>query len=211
MWYPPPRPLEALEEARPLTDLLYPAFEFATERASAIVVAEQLPPDQHGHSTLVRWAVKGQLEKAGHEVEEFLQEELNLIGLSVSFRGNRYRIRKADPFGLLPPPGPSRRLQQFYAQQLRLPFTDDEAAALGEPEPSSHNYVILWHMQAGVLKQLSLVYPKSSREWAAEWEWHVPIPYPTDLTGWTPTPTPPRPSAPDLGLRLKRDKSARAG
>jgi hypothetical protein len=207
----PPGANEALVEANALTGLLYPAFEYATERASAVAIAECLPPDPHGHSTLVRWYVKQRLEQAGHEVE-FEREDLALLGLMVAFNGNRYRIRKADQHGFLPPPGQSRRMQQYYAQQLRLPllFHSD---SLVEPEPEGHNYFILWHEHAGLLSELSLVFPKSSREWTAEWEWHVSIPYAGGLRGSsTPTPsTPTAPSTPNLGLRLKRDKSARAG
>ncbi len=207
----PPGPNEALLEASALTGLLYPAFEYATERASAVALAECLPSDPHGHSTLVRWYVKHRLEQAGHEVE-FEREDLALLGLMVAFKGNRYRIRKADQHGLLPPPGQSRRMQEYYAQQLRLPLLFASDAQV-ESEPEGHNYFVLWHERTGVLKELSLVLPKSSRQWAADWEWHVSIPYPGGLRGSsTPTPLSATPqSTPNLGLRLKRDQSSQAG
>src|SRR5689334_7392477 len=126
MRFQPPGPNEALDEASALTGLLYPAFENATEQVAAMIIEKGLPPDPHGHSMLVRWFVKKHLEQAGHAVEdeqeqvgqavEYQRQELNLLGLMVAFNGNCYRIRKADQHGFLPPPGPSRRMQRYYAQ-----------------------------------------------------------------------------------------------
>ena len=75
----PPGPAQALEDSAPLSGLLYPAFEYATEKASSYIEVEQLRPDPNAYAMLVRWHVARQLKLAGQEVE-FDCDEMALLG-----------------------------------------------------------------------------------------------------------------------------------
>lgn len=196
----PPTPAQALQESAPLCGLLYPAFEYATEKALSYIESEHLRADPFAFALLVRWHVARRLALAGHEVV-FDCDEMAMIGLSLTFAGNNYRIRKADSQGQLPPPGHSQPTQEFYAQQLSM-FTHGDGLA----NRSSWNFVILWHVTGSVFKELSLVFPRSSTAWAANWDWHTRIPYPMADIGsaglMTDSSALGAPS-PDLGLKLK--------
>jgi hypothetical protein len=173
----------ALAELAPLTDRLYEALEGATAISrSYFEDTIGAPVDRPLFPNLVRYHVKRLLGAKGHEVRDELEyEQQSLPNNGLALRCARYGIRilKAHD-GDLPPPGPSKSKQAFYAQQLELPLVPEEYA---HAEPIRLNLIILWDVEWNFsLSRLTLVCPRSGDVTHASVQtyWSVPIPHPGD-------------------------------
>lgn len=175
---------EALKALAPILPLIYPGLEAgALEVREFFGEREQSIDDAALAAHLLRWRAKHYIDKAGPDLDiEFEREPLANSGLSVFHNGYHIRIRKAvegydddgEPVALAPIPGPSAKLQEFYAQQLSLPGMDDQ------PE-TTLNLLLLWSVTSDYrLAGLTLACPKAggiTRE-SVRMYWQVPVPHP---------------------------------
>lgn len=179
-----PAPEEALKHLAPVLPLIYSGLEAgALEVRGFFGERNQSIDDAALAAHLLRWRTKHHIDdsKSGLSVE-LERENLANSGLSVFFDGYHVRVRKAvdgqdedgDPITLAPIPGPSVKLQEFYAQQMSLPGIDDA------PQ-TTLNLLLLWQVTSDYrLAGLTLVCPRSgglNRE-SVRVHWQVPVPHP---------------------------------
>lgn len=166
-----PDPDAVLADLRPLTDLLWPALEEANRKA--LVFFDEASAGEARrwcagtHAGLTRYHLIPLLDSAGVAALEesgdpALFERIGLANNGICLLRGRYviRVRKADD-GRLPPPG-SAAQEDFYAQQMSLPFN-----LLGMEEPHDPaNFVVLWGVGSvdHALNDLVLVCPSATKE-----------------------------------------------
>lgn len=197
-----PPPEQVLQKIEPVTTALYEMFPTAAQQALPYFRARGLELNGALIVCMLRYEVKQQLLKAEFQVEDddpdgaepadLLVEHLANNGLACTFNGVSIKVLKSDD-GRLPVPGPSRRRQSFYAQQLG--FIGEGFGPSGNSEPERQqtstclNVVILWHFDPSyTVLGLRLAAPKAgslSRASVAEY-WNVAIEHPAIVRGSTP-------------------------
>jgi hypothetical protein len=165
-----PDPDEVLDDLRPLTDELWPALESANTKAlaffDATTAGEPRRWDAGTHAQITRYHAIPLLDSAGIKAQEEAGdppfERIGLANNGICLVRGRYviRVRKADD-GRLPPPG-SIAQEEFYAQQMSLPFN-----LIGiDPPDDPANFVILWGISAidHAMNDLVLACPSAGKE-----------------------------------------------
>jgi len=159
----PPQPEEILKKYTPTLKLLVAALLEGAKHARAYAdwmdesVDRTLSP-AHVRKGAKRFLAKQEKDSVSvnDEEVEFEAEYLPNLGLSVSVDRIKFRILKSDN-GSLPVPGPSKKRQQFYAQQGSL-FPIDKAGA--SKDLPRANLVLHWVPNDEYnLTRVSLAYP----------------------------------------------------
>jgi hypothetical protein len=165
-----PDPDEVLGEIRPLTDELWPALESANASAIAFFdrerAGEERRWDANVHASLTRYFAIQLLDRAGVDAQaesgDLTFERIGLANNGICLMRGRHviRVRKADD-GRLPAPG-SLAQEEFYAQQMSLPFN---IIGIESPDDPA-NFVILWGISAvdHAMNDLVLACPSATKE-----------------------------------------------
>jgi hypothetical protein len=173
-----PQPEEILDRYTPTLKTLVAALLEGTKHARAYADWQDEPIDRTLSPAHVRKEAKRFLNrpdgsiKATDEEVEFEPEYLPNLGLSVAVERIRFRVLRSDN-GSLPAPGPSKKRQQFYAQQGSL-FPEDKTEAANKDLPRA-NLVLHWNTDDEYnLTRVSLAYPIGGRlknsSVKAEWD-----------------------------------------
>jgi len=141
----PPKPQDILQKHKPLLRLLVEALRKGTRHAQHYSDWQDEDLDRTLAPALVRKGAKRHLLAQGTSVAdeevEYEPEYLPNLGLAIAADGILIRILKSDD-GMLPPPGPSKKRQSFYKQQLPLfPELDDNTTTSA---PATVNLVLHW-------------------------------------------------------------------
>ena len=175
-----PTTKEILNRISPIVPHVQSAFEKAIQEA--IAYFKDNPPSGGTHEidaylapAMVRYKVKGHLEKSGIESKLFGREDLPNNGLLIRFDGLHIRILKAIRGGGIPPPGDSDQKAEFYCQQLKLfPLKDSD-----NEKPAEWNLILLWDVTEDyLLKGLTLALPEYGRDNNVDLHWQAMIPHP---------------------------------
>lgn len=184
---PIPTAADVVTDIEALLQILYAAFEGATQQAREFfdLLGEQ--PNPFLYPSLVRYFVKRHLDAQGHATEdeqaEYERDEIANNGLMVSYQGpsaRRYAVRmlKADNGGL-PPPGDSQTKQRFYSQQ-QLAFAFIKT---NDPLAGVLNLVVLWEITVNYnFWELQLSCPSNGMNTrrVAHDHWTVSVPHPAE-------------------------------
>ncbi len=183
MLQPPiPDPDDVLSRLSRLLSAVFQALEAGTLHGREYFEQRGEPINGPLYPNLVRYAAKCYLADKGHDVAEFVQEELANNGLWLGYAPYQIRILKSD-HGAVPPPGKSRAKRDFYNQrvlQLPLPLID---GFTGVPIDQPLNLVILWDVTPTYnLAGLTLVCPKGGDvdRFPPDVYWHVVVPHPAE-------------------------------
>ena len=159
-----------LAEIQPLTDRLWPALESANASALAFFDRERTGEERRWdatvHASLTRYFAIPLLDGAGLSVQaeagDLPFERIGLANNGICLIRGRHviRVRKADD-GRLPAPG-SQAQEEFYAQQMSLPFN---IIGIESPDDPA-NFVLLWGINAvdHAMNDLVLACPSATRE-----------------------------------------------
>lgn len=172
---------EAVRDLEDFVPVIWEAIDSAITGATSFFADRREPICPSLFPNLVRYFAKQffsnlHLEAADDDLKDF--ESIGLANNGLCLVRGRYaiRIRKSDN-GLLPVPGPSITLQQFYRQQLPLPFNLlDRPAQI--PDTS---LFVLWDVDTNYhLVRLQLVAPQSGDVTRASVNqlWATPLPDP---------------------------------
>lgn len=163
-----PQPEEILKKYTPTLKLLVAALLEGAKHARAYADWMDESVDRTLSPAHVRKGAKRFLDKqqkdsvsVSDEEVEFEAEYLPNLGLSVAVDRIKFRILKSDN-GSLPVPGPSRKRQQFYAQQGSLfpAIKGEDAKSLPRA-----NLVLHWVPDDEYnLSRVSLAYPTAGKE-----------------------------------------------
>jgi hypothetical protein len=173
-----PQPEEILRRYTPTLKMLVAALLEGAKHARAYADWQDEPIDRTLSPAHVRKEAKRFLDRqdgsisATNEEVEFEPEYLPNLGLAVAIERIRFRILKSDD-GSLPAPGPSKKRQQFYAQQGSL-FPPDKNDEASKDLPRA-NLVLHWDADDEYnLIRVSLACPTSGRlknnSVKAEWD-----------------------------------------
>jgi hypothetical protein len=180
-----PEPEEIIERYLPLLKVLVAALRDGTRHAREYADWQKEQIDRVLGPSLVRkgamrFLVNREVAVAEESAEgaegsiDYETEQLSNLGLAVATDGARFRILKSDQ-GRLPPPGPSTKRQQFWAQQGSLfPISkSDNGATTGVV-----NFVLHWNADREYgLSRVYLACPKAGGTSRASVEsyWDEPI------------------------------------
>ena len=193
---------------RPVLDIAIAAIADGVDHVREYADWQDEGIDRQLAPAIVRHKVKLRLRKAGQHVEEeelidgaddsqpaltvapvpFEAIMLPNNGLLLETAAYLVRILKSD-LGMLPPPGPSRRRRQFYAQQPFLPFNPPVATPVTGGGSADAvftlmtNLVLHWTVDDEYkLTKINLALPKGGGNTRASVEWHW------DEVIWRPAP-----------------------
>jgi hypothetical protein len=174
-----PQPEEILKRYKPTLQVLVAALLEGAKHARAYADWVDEPINRTLSPAHVRIGAQRFLNKqdgsikATDEEVEFEPEYLPNLGLSVAVERIRFRILRSDN-GTLPAPGPSKKRQQFYAQQGSL-FPEDKKNDEATKDLPRANLVLHWNTDDEYnLTRVSLAYPTGGRlknnSVKAEWD-----------------------------------------
>lgn len=187
-------------DLQPVLNAAIAAIAAGVKHVRAYADWQDQPIDRTLAPALVRHETKVHLRETGQQVTEeeviecaddaaqppltlapvpFASVPLSNNGLLLEAGRYRVRILKSDQ-GALPPPGPSPRRREFYAQQQELPFYvtvsgNDQAVEVADAANAPQvNLVLHWTVDAEYrLTKINLALPKGGANTRAsvEWEW----------------------------------------